>query len=191
MNNQDHISESLETIFLGLKYWNSLMQIRDPGWKNSNPGWKKLGSGLRDKNLGSATLILSRKSFETWTNGKRNKVRWNKFIILFLGLHDGLSNYRRSLQHTKENNQHLKTWNFFLFVDHFCPLEKDSQSGPGSTGLTKSWSNPAPNPKHRKIPDSFVIIFRCTKFRIKYNFREVKQYYSHLQYYSNLLSNLE
>jgi hypothetical protein len=41
------------------------MQIRDPGWKNSNPGWKKLGSGLRDKNLGSATLILSRKSFET------------------------------------------------------------------------------------------------------------------------------
>jgi hypothetical protein len=41
MNSPDHISESLETNFLGLKYFNSLMQIRDPGWKkNSDPGWK-------------------------------------------------------------------------------------------------------------------------------------------------------
>jgi hypothetical protein len=38
MNNPDHISESLETIF-GLKYLNSLMRIRDPGWK-------KFGSGI-------------------------------------------------------------------------------------------------------------------------------------------------
>jgi hypothetical protein len=45
MNNPDHISESLETIF-GLKYLNSLMRIRDPRWKNSNPGWKKFGSGI-------------------------------------------------------------------------------------------------------------------------------------------------
>jgi hypothetical protein len=44
MNNPDHISESLATIF-GLKYLNSLMRIRDPGWKiqirdekNSDPG---------------------------------------------------------------------------------------------------------------------------------------------------------
>jgi hypothetical protein len=43
MNNPDHISESLETIF-GLKYLN-FMRIRDPGWKT-------LGSGIRDrKNL--------------------------------------------------------------------------------------------------------------------------------------------
>ncbi len=41
MNNPDHISESLETIFLGLKYLNSLMRIRDTGWK-------KIGSGIRD-----------------------------------------------------------------------------------------------------------------------------------------------
>jgi hypothetical protein len=39
MNNPDHISESLETIFFVLKYLNSFMQIWDPGWK-------KLGSGL-------------------------------------------------------------------------------------------------------------------------------------------------
>ncbi len=38
MNKSDHISESLETI-LGLKYLNSLMRIRDPGWK-------KFGSGI-------------------------------------------------------------------------------------------------------------------------------------------------
>jgi hypothetical protein len=33
MNNPDHISESLETFFIGLKYLNFLMRIRDP-----NPG---------------------------------------------------------------------------------------------------------------------------------------------------------
>jgi hypothetical protein len=32
MNNPDHISEILKTIFL-----NSLMLIRDPGWKKSDP----------------------------------------------------------------------------------------------------------------------------------------------------------
>jgi hypothetical protein len=42
MNNPDHNSESLETIF-GLKYLNSLMQIRDPG------------SGM-EKHPGSVTL---------------------------------------------------------------------------------------------------------------------------------------
>jgi hypothetical protein len=35
MNNPDHISESLETIFWGLKYLNSLMRIRDG--RNSYP----------------------------------------------------------------------------------------------------------------------------------------------------------
>jgi hypothetical protein len=36
MNNMDHISESLEKNFWGLKYLNSLMRIRDG--KNSDPG---------------------------------------------------------------------------------------------------------------------------------------------------------
>jgi hypothetical protein len=35
------ISESLETIF-GLKYSNSLMQIRRPGWKKFGPGMEKI-----------------------------------------------------------------------------------------------------------------------------------------------------
>jgi hypothetical protein len=44
MNNPVHISESVETIFLGLKYLNSLTRIRDG--KNGDPGWKKWGSGM-------------------------------------------------------------------------------------------------------------------------------------------------
>jgi hypothetical protein len=50
INNQDHISESFETIF-GLKYFNSLMCIRDLGWK-------KFGPGIREKHPGSATLKI-------------------------------------------------------------------------------------------------------------------------------------
>jgi hypothetical protein len=50
MNNPDHISEKLEKKFLGLKYLNSLVRIRDPGWE-------KFGSGIRNKHLGSATLL--------------------------------------------------------------------------------------------------------------------------------------
>jgi hypothetical protein len=37
INNLDHISESLEQFF-GLKYLNSLMRIRDPGWKKLTSG---------------------------------------------------------------------------------------------------------------------------------------------------------
>jgi hypothetical protein len=49
MNNPDHIFNKLRNHFFGLKYLNSLMRIRDPGWK-------KVGSGIRDKHPGSATL---------------------------------------------------------------------------------------------------------------------------------------
>ncbi len=61
-------SISLDSTFK-LQYLNSLMQIRDPEWKNSDPGfgmektrirdsgWKKLGSGIRNKHPGSATLL--------------------------------------------------------------------------------------------------------------------------------------
>jgi hypothetical protein len=49
MNNPDHISESIETIF-GLKNLNSLMRIWDG---------KKFGSCVRDEHPGYATLITS------------------------------------------------------------------------------------------------------------------------------------
>jgi hypothetical protein len=56
MNNPDHIFPELRNHFFGLKYLNSLMSIRNPGWKNSDPGWKKFRSGIWDKHPGSATL---------------------------------------------------------------------------------------------------------------------------------------
>jgi hypothetical protein len=64
MNNQDHISESLETIF-----WVKILKFffdADPGSrirdeKNSEPGsWmEKFGSVIRDKHPGFATLLLN------------------------------------------------------------------------------------------------------------------------------------
>jgi hypothetical protein len=54
MNIPDPISERLETFF-GSKYLNSLMRIRDPGIIFTlDPGREKFGSGIRDKNPGSA-----------------------------------------------------------------------------------------------------------------------------------------
>jgi hypothetical protein len=49
-------------VFLGLKFINSLMRIRDLGSgmetvRIRDPGWKKVGSGIRDKHPGSATLM--------------------------------------------------------------------------------------------------------------------------------------
>jgi hypothetical protein len=44
MNNPDHISE-LRNHVLGFKYLNSLIQIRDPGWK-------KFGSGMEKTRIG-------------------------------------------------------------------------------------------------------------------------------------------
>jgi hypothetical protein len=61
VNNPDHISESLETIF-----WVKIPKFfgADPGsgietiqiW---NQGWRKLGSGIKNKHPGSATLFIS------------------------------------------------------------------------------------------------------------------------------------
>jgi hypothetical protein len=62
MNNPDHISESLETVF-GLKYLNSLMRIRDPGWKKLGPGMGKISdpgetSRIRNTELRTVTIEI-------------------------------------------------------------------------------------------------------------------------------------
>jgi hypothetical protein len=49
----------LRNHFFGLKYFNSLMRIRDPGEKNSDPGSGMENSRIRDKHTGSATLKKS------------------------------------------------------------------------------------------------------------------------------------
>ncbi len=53
-------------------------------------------------------------------------------IYLSLGLHKGLPSYGRSLQPSKENIQHFKTLNFFLFFS-FCGSFCPPGSGSGST----------------------------------------------------------
>ncbi len=50
INNPDHISESLETIF-----WTKILKFFK--FFDADPGWKKFGSGMRDKYPGSATLL--------------------------------------------------------------------------------------------------------------------------------------
>jgi hypothetical protein len=55
MNNPDHISDSLEKL-LRLKYLNSLLRIRDPGWKTFESGSGMGKIQIRDKHPGSATL---------------------------------------------------------------------------------------------------------------------------------------
>jgi hypothetical protein len=57
MNNPDHISKSLETIF-----WVKILQFFD-----ADPGWKKFGSGVRDKHPGFATLLGFTKEIITQT----------------------------------------------------------------------------------------------------------------------------
>jgi hypothetical protein len=76
MNNPDHIFYSLETIFLGVK----ILKLfdADPGSgmetvRIRDPGWKKVGSGIRDKHPGSATLDLRL---------NREKIRIHNKIIL-------------------------------------------------------------------------------------------------------------
>jgi hypothetical protein len=51
MNIPNHISESLETVFLFKNTGSGIFFTRDPGWK-------KFKSGIRDKHPGSATVVL-------------------------------------------------------------------------------------------------------------------------------------
>ncbi len=57
MNNPDHISQSLETIF-----WVKILKFfdADPG-----SGWKKFASGIRDGNTGSTFPLYFKTSFQS------------------------------------------------------------------------------------------------------------------------------
>jgi hypothetical protein len=64
MNNPNHFSESLQTMF----FWVKILKLfdADPGSgmeKNSDAGWKKFRCGIRDKHPRSATLNLTLESF--------------------------------------------------------------------------------------------------------------------------------
>ncbi len=67
------------------------------------------------------------------TDEKKNISFWKK------KLQSTRPSSRRSLQSSKENIQHFKTWNFYIFSTfegHFCP----PGSGSGSADLTESGS---------------------------------------------------
>ncbi len=86
--------------------------------------------------------------------------RWKDFYYLFLlkvaiylslGLHKERPSIRGSLQPSKENIQHFKTWNFFTFLFmwiFFALLDPDPDSKSRSTDLIESVSNPDLDPKH-------------------------------------------
>jgi hypothetical protein len=94
MNNPDHFSESLENLFFGLIYLNSLLRIRDPGWK-------KFGSGIRNKHPGS-WFSITVVGANTWSalrcllEGKMftyisETIRWSWFIVFIpLWLYDAM-----------------------------------------------------------------------------------------------------
>jgi hypothetical protein len=82
---------------------------------------------------------------------------WPKMekIYLSLRLHKGCPSCRRSLQPSKENIQHFKTWNFLFFLFLwviFALLDPDPDSESRSryrrSDLIESGSNPDPDPKH-------------------------------------------
>ncbi len=64
-DNPDHISESLETIFWVKILLNSLMRIRDPGWKKFGRGRKTLDPGClsRIRNTGGSTSVFRGTTF--------------------------------------------------------------------------------------------------------------------------------
>ncbi len=66
-------------------------------------------------------------------------------IYLSLGPHKGRSSYWRSLQPTKENIQHFKTWSFLTFF-YFCGSFLPSRIR--ILIMMPTWLNPDPDPKH-------------------------------------------
>ncbi len=71
---------------------------------------RKVRSGPTSRQCRSTAMLFWRVMFACWS-----KIA----IYLSLGLHKGRTSYRRSLQSSKENIQHFKTWKFFTFF-YFC-----------------------------------------------------------------------
>ncbi len=121
-------------------------------WLPGDSGTGKLNNQPASaKFCGDTCSFLDRSSILSWisirsrsmvlmTKTGKNLQPKNKFvgsksaIYLSLGLHKGRLSYRRSLQPSKENIQHFRTWNFLIcsiFVGHLALLDPDS----GSTNL--------------------------------------------------------
>ncbi len=119
---------------LGKPWKSSIFKIDIKVWKHLNV---LLGSGLIESGAGSSisSETGSRSRSRVFKTKYFQKNSWRKIFFLFgskiaicLSL-QGPPSYRRIIQPSKENIQHLKKWSlltFFLyFVGHFC------QSGSG------------------------------------------------------------
>ncbi len=97
----------------------------------------------------------------------KKKILWAKTIIyLSLGLHKGRPSYKRSLQLSKKNIQHFKTWNFVNFLEFFLLLwvifalldpDLDSEYGSGS-----NWD---PDPQPWSFGCGYLTGTCCPSFR--------------------------
>ncbi len=105
-------------------------------WPRYNKGTVSQDRGRIQRNtchLGSSIFSNCGSGSRVWWPKNEKKLQleiqlsfsWSKIAIyLSLGLHKGRPSYRRSLQPSKENIQHFKTWKlciFFYFYGSFLP----------------------------------------------------------------------
>ncbi len=94
---------------------------------------------------------------------------WSKIAIyLSLGLHKGRPSYRRSLQPSKENIQHINLFNFFLFL--WVKIKVHAPSVYGQTIISKrkeKRAESARTPPFSKLLSVFWIVWLIV-FSISY-----------------------
>ncbi len=113
-----------------------LQSTRHPFLIVSMTSFLCFGSGLIDSSSGSGILAWIPIRIQGFDDQKlKKKFTAGKNLIFFLLkiaiFFKGRPNYRRSLQPSKENSQHFKTWNFLTVLGHFCP--------PGSGSGFRIW----------------------------------------------------
>ncbi len=110
------------------------VRVSDPHWFNADPDTDPDPAFLliADPDSGSGSRVWWPKIEKNYSWKKIKFFFWLKTkIYLSQGLHKGRPSYRRSLQPSKENIQHFKTWKFYtfsIFVGHFCPPGSGSGS---------------------------------------------------------------
>ncbi len=110
------------------------------------------GSGSKTNTDPDPGVLMTknwRKKIYSWKKISFNFDFKKTTVYLSLGLRKGHPSYKRSLQLSKENIQHFKTWNFLIFFlllwVIFALLDPDSEYGSGSTDLIESGSKSDPD----------------------------------------------
>ncbi len=120
-------------------------RVADPHWFNADPDTDPAFFLIADPESGSRVLWPKIERIYSW------KVlflfSWSKIAIyLSLGLHKGRPSSRKSLQPSKENIQHFKSWKFCTFLYFFwvifALLDPDPQFECGSGSAPKCHGSP-------------------------------------------------